>query len=106
MDYTIQAYMNLAPTGQFTINTDEDGNDTIDWLTHFVTQPTKSEIRKEIKRLKREEEGVEYKKLRRKKYKLLNQDELRYDDIKNGTTTWVDAIEAIKLQHPKPSKNV
>jgi len=35
-------------------------------------------------------------------YALLNQDEMRYDDIKNSTTTWVDAIDAIKAAHPKP----
>jgi len=39
---------------------------------------------------------------RKAKYRLLNQDEMRYDDIKNSTTTWVDAIDAIKAAHPKP----
>ena len=43
----------------------------------------------------------EYKGLRKEKYDLLNQDEMRYDDVKNSTTTWVDAIDAIKLQFPK-----
>jgi hypothetical protein len=32
----------------------------------------------------------------------LNQDEMRYDDVKNTTTTWVDAIDTIKAAHPKP----
>ena len=39
---------------------------------------------------------------RRTAYDLLNQDEMRYDDVKNSTTTWVDAIDAIKVAHPKP----
>ena len=39
---------------------------------------------------------------RKAKYDLLNQDEMRYDDVKNSTTTWVDAIDAIKAAHPKP----
>ena len=43
----------------------------------------------------------EYKGLRKEKYDLLNQDEMRYDDVKNSTTTWIDAIDAIKLQFPK-----
>ena len=43
----------------------------------------------------------EYKGLRKEKYDLLNQDEMRYDDVKNSTTTWVDTIDAIKLQFPK-----
>lgn len=46
--------------------------------------------------------SVEYKALRKSEYDLLNQDEMRYDDVKNSTTTWVDAIDAIKLAHPKP----
>ena len=35
-------------------------------------------------------------------YRELNQDEMRFDDQVNGTTTWVDAILAIKAAHPKP----
>ena len=39
--------------------------------------------------------------LRQGKYALLNQDEMRYDDLVNGTTTWPDAIAAIKQEFPK-----
>ena len=46
--------------------------------------------------------ATEYSRLRKAKYDLLNQDEMRYDDVKNSTTTWVDAIDAIKAAHPKP----
>ena len=42
-----------------------------------------------------------YDELRRVEYDKLNQDEMRYDDLINGTSTWQDAIEAIKLQYPK-----
>ena len=42
-----------------------------------------------------------YDELRRVEYAKLNQDEMRYDDLKNGTSTWEDAIDAIKLQYPK-----
>ena len=41
-------------------------------------------------------------KTRRHEYNLLNQDEMRFDDQANSTTTWVDAINAIKAAHPKP----
>lgn len=44
-----------------------------------------------------------YKKLRLAEYAKLNQNELMFDDQQNGTTTWVDAINAIKLKYPKPS---
>ena len=40
--------------------------------------------------------------LRKYKYDELNRDEMRYDDLINGTTTWQDAITAIKLEYPKP----
>ena len=43
-----------------------------------------------------------YARSRKAAYDLLNQDEMRYDDVKNSTTTWVDAIDAIKVAHPKP----
>ena len=43
-----------------------------------------------------------YDKKRKAKYDLLNQDEMRYDDLVNNTTTWRDGIAAIKVAHPKP----
>jgi hypothetical protein len=48
------------------------------------------------------EASLTYADKRKAKYDLLNQDEMRYDDVKNSTTTWVDAIDAIKAAHPKP----
>jgi len=39
---------------------------------------------------------------RKSAYNLLNQDEMRYDDLVNTTTTWQDAIAAIKVANPKP----
>ncbi|MFX4209273.1 hypothetical protein ACOL28_03650 [Aliarcobacter butzleri] len=41
---------------------------------------------------------------RKKEYDLLNQDELRFDDQVNGTTTWIDSITAIKEKYPKPER--
>ena len=42
-----------------------------------------------------------YARSRKAAYDLLNQDEMRYDDLMNSTTTWQDAIAAIKLEFPK-----
>jgi len=44
----------------------------------------------------------QYSRDRKAKYDLLNQDEMRYDDLVNSTTTWRDGIAAIKAAHPKP----
>ena len=46
--------------------------------------------------------GDIHSRVRKAKYDLLNQDEMRFDDQVNSTTTWVDAINAIKAAHPKP----
>ena len=61
-----------------------------------------SAITTEVNRLQAAYDALEYSRLRKAKYDLLNQDEMRYDDVKNSTTTWVDAIDAIKAAHPKP----
>ena len=47
-------------------------------------------------------DALDYSRLRKAKYDLLNQDEMRYDDLVNNTTTWRDGIAAIKTAHPKP----
>ena len=56
----------------------------------------------EVTRLQAAYDAQAYSRLRKDEYNLLNQDEMRYDDLVNGTTTWQDAIAAIKLAHPKP----
>ena len=66
------------------------------------TPPTDAEIDTEVTRLQAAYDGQAYARARKAKYDLLNQDEMRYDDVKNTTTTWVDAIDTIKAAHPKP----
>jgi len=51
--------------------------------------------------LKAEWDAKVYARSRKTKYDLLNQDEMRYDDLTNTTTTWPDAIAAIKAEFPK-----
>jgi hypothetical protein len=43
-----------------------------------------------------------YSDMRKNEYAELNQDEMRYDDLKNNTNTWELAIDAIKAKYPKP----
>lgn len=61
-----------------------------------------SAITVEENRLQAAYDALEYSRLRKAKYDLLNQFEMRFDDQANSTTTWVDAINAIKAAHPKP----
>jgi hypothetical protein len=56
----------------------------------------------EVTSLQAAYDALEYSRLRKAKYDLLNQDEMRYDDLVNNTTTWRDGIAAIKIAHPKP----
>ena len=61
-----------------------------------------SAITTEVNRLQAAYDALEYSRTRKAKYDLLNQDEMRYDDLVNNTTTWRDGIAAIKTAHPKP----
>jgi len=81
-----------------TINGDTDAWDA----NGNVVVLNESAIASEITRLQAAYDALEYSRKRKAKYDLLNQDEMRYDDVKNSTTTWVDAIDAIKAAHPKP----
>ena len=42
-----------------------------------------------------------YSRQRQAAYAALNQFEMQFDDAANSTTTWVDAINAIKQEFPK-----
>ena len=98
MDIT-QALLKLRPNAQWIVR-----GDTLEWLDTEQTEPTKAEIDAEIKRLQAEQDALAYQELRRSEYNKLNQDEMRFDDLINDTTTWVDSIKAIKDKYPKGSK--
>ena len=48
------------------------------------------------------EAALTYADRRKAKYDALSQFEMQFDDQVKGTTTWVDAINAIKAEFPKP----
>ena len=52
--------------------------------------------------LEAEYNSKQYARDRATAYSQLNQFEMLFDDKQNNTTTWQDAIAAIKLAHPKP----
>ena len=56
----------------------------------------------ELARLQAEFDAQKYARNRKVEYDALNQLELISDDTKNGTTTHIDAIDAIKAKYPKP----
>jgi len=92
-----RAIKSLRPDADFILE-----DDSITWTDTVLTEPTAEEISAERVRLNDLDNSLAYSRTRKAKYDLLNQDEMRYDDVKNSTTTWVDAIDAIKVAHPKP----
>ena len=94
---TADALQSLKPNAEWVLR-----DDVLEWLDSEQTEPTALELSNEVTRLQAVYDSQLYARTRKAKYDLLNQDEMRYDDVKNSTTTWVDAIDAIKAAHPKP----
>ena len=94
---TISALHSLKPNAHWVLR-----EDVLEWNDSEQTEPTQAEIDAEIIVLQTAYDALEYSRLRKAKYDLLNQDEMRYDDLVNNTTTWRDGIAAIKAAHPKP----
>ena len=92
-----EAILSLKPNSKWMLR-----ENVLEWLDAVQTEPTQAEIDAEVTILQAAYDAQAYARLRKAKYDLLNQDEMRFDDQANSTTTWVDAINAIKTAHPKP----
>jgi len=69
------------------------------------TPPTDAEIDTELTRLQAEYDSQEYARNRKEEYPPTgDQLDMIYKDMKNGTTTHADAVEAIKTKYPKPTE--
>jgi len=93
---TADALQSLKPKAEWVLRGDE-----LEWLDAVQTEPTQSEIDAEVIRLQAVYDSQEYARNRKAEYDKLNQFEMQFDDQLNGTTTWVDAINAIKQEFPK-----
>ncbi len=100
MIHTADALTSLKPNAQWLLRGDE-----LEWLDTEQTEPTAAELTAEVTRLQAVYDSQAYARSRKAKYDQLNQDELRYDDLVNGTSTWPDAIASIKLAYPKEVTN-
>ena len=94
---TVDALQTLKPNAEWVLRGDE-----LEWHDAVQTEPTALELSNEVTRLQAVYDSQLYARTRKAKYDLLNQDEMRYDDLVNNTTTWRDGIAAIKAAHPKP----
>jgi len=93
----VAALQALTPAAQWVLRGDE-----LEWLDEVQTQPTDAAIATEVIRLQAAYDAAAYARSRKVEYDKLNQDEMRFDDLVNSTTTWHDAIAAIKVAIPKP----
>ena len=94
---TVEALQSLKPNAEWVLR-----EDALEWHDSEQTEPTALELSNEVTRLQAVYDSQLYARTRKAKYDLLNQDEMRYDDLVNNTTTWRDGIAAIKTAHPKP----
>ena len=66
-----------------------------------ITKPTEKSLTDALAKQQSDFDAQEYARNRKLEYNTLNQFEMQYDDEVNGTTTWKDAIAAIKKKYPK-----
>ena len=70
------------------------------WSTE---KPTQEFLESELQRMQDEFDAQEYARDRAKAYpSLKDQMDMQYHDAVDGTTTWQDAVQAVKDTHPKP----
>jgi len=94
---TVDALQSLTPNAEWVLRGDD-----LEWLDSSQTEPTAVAIAAEVIRLQAAYDAAAYARSRKVEYDKLNQDEMRFDDLVNTTTTWHDAIVAIKVAIPKP----
>jgi len=70
-----------------------------------ITKPTEAEVNAKLAELQvaYDADNAEYRLNRKAEYpSLAEQLDMQYHDKINGTTTWADAIQAVKDKYPKP----
>ena len=83
--------------------TDFDCTDTeiVRWGGDDSNKPTEAEIAIKLDEIQTKYDSQEYARNRKAEYDSFNQFEMQFDDKEDGTTTWEDAIDAIKTKYPK-----
>ena len=70
------------------------------------TKPTEEEIVQKVAELEYKKEVEAYKQQRAAEYpSIVEQQDMQFHDAVNGTTTWKDAIQAVKDKYPKKKMN-
>lgn len=78
-------------------------NELADWPNSLGPRPNVGELAQIITEYQAYVASTQYKEDRAKAYPpILDQLDMLFEDLENGTTTFQDAIRAIKAQFPKP----
>ena len=97
-----QALTKLRP-GATWILRGEESYANVEWTDSSQTMPTEAEVLAEAASLHAEWTNNQYRRDRFQAYpRIQDQLDMIYWDQVNGTTTWQDAIDAVKQQYPKP----
>ena len=94
----VRALQKLKPNAEFSCG---DDYSELTWLDKTQDKPTEKEFNDAVTAENAEWDAQDYARKRKAEYDALNQFEMQYDDKKNSTTTWDDAIDAIKAKWPK-----
>ncbi len=98
MNDILSAIVAIDPSAQVSIR---DGDlDQITWHNDAPVIP-KADIVAMMAELQADYDSKQYQRDRKVEYDKLNQFEMQFDDQRDGTTTWVDAINGIKDKYPK-----
>ena len=100
-DWVLEAVMDLVAGSEVCVGVDEGKIVHWELIKGEAKQPTEVEIANKVSKLKEDYTSKQYSRDRRSEYDLLNQFEMQFDDQRDGTSTWVDAINTIKAKYPK-----
>ena len=92
------AILKINPSAQVSVNAED-----LEQITYHAGTPEipKADIVAMMAELKADFDSKQYQRDRKAEYNKLNQFEMQFDDQRDGTTTWVDAINGIKDKYPK-----
>jgi hypothetical protein len=100
MKHIGDALISLRPNAKWSCENDD--YEKLTWLDETQPKPSKEELDAEISRLQAEHEAKQYQRDRAKEYPSVEEQmDMQYWDSINGTTTWQDAINAVKAKYPK-----
>ena len=100
MTTIINAILAINPDAQVCV--EGDGVDKIRWENGTPVISNEDILAKQAE-LQADYDAKQYQRDRKKAYPDIgDQLDMQYHDKKDGTTTWEDAVQAVKDAHPKP----